>query len=627
MQREQDENHRPDASESLMKPLWPCVPGAALFALILGLGAGATALAIAPSHSADGPTRGLWPPMSPPVLTWFSVLVVLLVALQTRPWTSIRNLDALVLVLIALLLALREDQSYLPADRTGLTLRGWTYLLLPLAAGYWLLRGLWLMRARLVAPPPVNLSDGASVVLLAAALTFALAEVSTAPLSAGSRDGLVGGLYMAETGKLPHGQAEGFDARSPLLHILHAAFIRLEPPVAYVGEKPLPMTWQNRAEWIAGTWWTTLESSPARLLNGVLVILAVAGLAWIGGQLHSATLGVGLAAIFCAFPGATECFSRPEIMLPTTLLIWSLAFALVPGIGGLLSMFLGVLAGVAWPWCWLGLPATLGYFLRKGWNGVGASAGLLAGLVTCLFGMTALTDPGLPRAPGALSAAGLSPAYVATLDAAGRLRLTESEPSTTQPHPLQAGLWRFLLNGDHTIVPNSANVPFRAVQAEGPAREELQRHYREAIAAAPEATRLWVALRTILEATWIPAVQPQHPVEPVWQVWTTETVGSQLWTQIRRGLKLLCGVLALLAAIVLLQMGEPRPYQLVGALATVFSAALFTSEPGAVTNWVWLLPAMLATIAAHGRALGLPPQPLPQPAEALGPAPRITIND
>ncbi len=608
-----------------MKPFWPGAPGTTLFVLILGLGAAFPLQADVPASPATEPAGTFWPPTFLPLLTWFSVLVVLLVGLQTRPWLSIRNLDALVLVLIALLLALRDEQSYLPRDRTGLTLHGWTYLLLPLTTAYWLLRGLWLMRARQVAPPPVNLSEGAAVVLLAAALSFALAEVAHAPLSAGSRDGLVGGLYTAQTGRLPHGEAVGSDARSPLLYLVHAGFIRLEPPVAYVGGKPLPMTWQNRAEWMAGAWWTTLESSPARLLNGALLILAVTGLAWIGGQLHSAALGAGLAAVFCAFPGAAECFSRPEIMLPSTLLIWSLAFALVPGIGGLLSLYLAVLAGVAWPWSWLGLVPMLGYFLRKGWNGVGASAGLLAGLGTCLFGVTGLTHPALPRADGALAAAGLSPAYVATLDPAGRLRLSEREPAATQPHPLQAGLWRFLLNSDNATVPNSGNVPFRAVQAEEPAREELQRRYREAIAAAPEATRLWVALRTILEATWLPAVQPQPPVEPVWQVWSTGTVGPQLWTQIRRGLKLLCGVLALLAAIVLLRTGEPRPYQLVGALAAVFSAALFTSQPGAVTNWAWLSPMILAVVTAHGRAAGLPPPP--GAAEARGPAPRITIND
>lgn len=597
------------------------VAGMALIGLILAACPGAAALAGAPD--------GLWPPLSGPVLLWFSVLAILLVTLQTRPWLSIRNLDALMLVLTALLLALRGDRSYIPGDRTGLTLRDWTYLLLPLATGYWLLRGLWLMRARQVAAPPVNLSEGASVVLLAAALIFALTQVASAPLSSGSRDGLVGGLYMAESGRLPYGETVGFDAQSPLLYALHAGFIRLEPPVAYVGDRPLRMTWQNRAEWMRGPWWTTLEASPARLVNGALLLLAIAGLAWIGGQLHSATLGLGLATIFSVFPGAAECFSRPEIMLPTALLIWSIAFALVPGIGGLLSTFLAVLAGAAWPWAWLGLPALLGYFLRKGWNGVGASAGTLAGLAACLFGVTGLTNPSVPRADGALAATGVSPAYVGALGPDGRLVLTPREPTTTQPHPLQAGLWRFLLNSDNAIVPNSEKVPFRAVLAEGPAREELQRRYREAIAAAPEATRLWVALRTVLEATWLPAAEREQPVEPVWQVWSGSTGSPQLWTQIRRGLKLICAVLALVAAIAVLRTSEPRAYQLVGALAVVCSAALITSGPGPVTNWAWLLPVTLAVIAAHGRAagVGVTAQRPREPSEPLGAAPRITIND
>ena len=59
-------------------------------------------------------------------------------------------------------------------------------------------------------------------------------------------------------------------------------------------------------------------------------------------------------AVFCVFPGSLECLPRPEIMLPSFLLTWTIVFALLPFVGGALATLCLVLAGVAWPWAWLG---------------------------------------------------------------------------------------------------------------------------------------------------------------------------------------------------------------------------------------------------------------------------------
>lgn len=574
-----------------------------------------------------GSAAELTPELSGATLTWFAIVLILALTLHTRPLFTVRNLDALVLAATCLLLAYRWDRGVLAGDPMSLSLQTWASILLGVATLYWLLRGVWLLQARSVPAATPNVSEGSMLVLIAAGLVVSFSHVATAPITAASRDALVGGLCVLETGKLPYGDAAGYDTRSPLLYVAQAGMLRLAPLQAEVSGAPTNVAWHNRSAWMVGDWISTVDPTAVRLLNGLLVILTMAPLVWIGKQLHSLSIGLTMMAAFAVFPGAVECFSRPDIMLPTMLVTWSVAFALLPGIGGLLSVLVISLAGLAWPWCWFGLPVLLGYFLRKGWSGVGAVVGLLGGTAACVLTVVGLTSPMLPRADGSIAAAGAQPSHVAELSAGGSLVIEPSSiPPATVTTDFKSGLWTFLLERESLAAPDAGNVLYRHVSAEGPARDALQKHYRQALAAADDMTRFWTGTRTILEATWLADRPPYALVPGTWQQWSAHFGGDSLWTNVRRGVKILSGLLALLFFVMLVRLAEPRPHQMVGAMLAVAALVLIASPLGPATNWAWLLPLVLTTLAAHGNAAYQVERPGVAPIPVARGGPRITAN-
>ena len=377
-----------------------------------------------------------------------------------------------------------------------------------------------------------------------------------------------------------------------------------------------------------------------RLANALLLVLLLSALAGIGHRMHSVALGQMLVVVACIFPGVLECLARPEIMLPTVLLAWSIAFVTVPGVGGLLSVLALVLAGLAWPWAWLALPVMLAYFFRRGWQALGATIGLVGGAAAAVVGITALVAPALPRADGALREAGMTPPYAARLSDDGTPVIEHRRPSETiEPMFIKKRIWRPLLNRDELrldsasmqpALPNGVDaraVRYRDVVATGEAREVLQDDYRAALAQEPQVARMCASLRTVLEATWKPEVKPTAPVVGVWDLWAAEQPGGQ-WTLIRRVAKIVVGLLALLVALVLIRGQRPQVHQLIGGLLVVCAATLVISMPGAATNWVWLMPAALAALAANSGAPAakLETRASERPPLDLGPAPRITVE-
>ncbi|MFQ5807757.1 MAG: hypothetical protein ACE5I3_15025, partial [Phycisphaerae bacterium] len=271
----------------------------------------------------EKPASALWadflPELSGSTLAWIAAVVILLLTLQTKPLLSWHNLDGLVLALTALLLSLRNNGGVIQGDPTGQTVQWWTYLLLTLVGLYWVARGLKLLLAKTVPALGPNVSEGAMIVLIIAGLCIAASHVAKAPLSAGSRDGLIGGICVAETGQLPYGDAFGHDARSPLLYLLHAGVVKLVEPTYEPSLDPVAMRWADRKAWLNDAAWETVDLTAVRLVNALLFVLLVGALAGIGHRHHSIALGQMLVVILCIFPGALECLARPEIMLPTTL--------------------------------------------------------------------------------------------------------------------------------------------------------------------------------------------------------------------------------------------------------------------------------------------------------------------
>lgn len=593
---------------------------------------------------------GFWPDLSPPTLAWFAAVVILALTLRLRPMLTLRNLDALVLVGMCLLVALRGGSPAAPLRAWGPA--WWASVGLTASAVYWLVRGAVLLRGGGSARHEGNVSRGAMVVLLSAALAVGVHQLATAPISDGSRDGIIGGLCLAETGRLPYGDAPGFETRSPLLYLVHAGAVWAVPPILEprVAEQPEAMLWDTRDEWLATPWLEQATLTAARLVNAVFFVLMLVGLLVIGRFLRSAAVGPTMVAIFCVFPGALECLPRPEIMLPTVLLTWTIAFALMPAVGGLLATLTLTLAGAAWPWAWPGLPVLLAYFWRRGWPALGSSAGLLAGGALIAAGLLALVRPGMPRADGALAIAGERPAYTVQLAADGVLvidRRDAGQPPGPAQRALSAPLWRWLLRSESVTLPrqpggldidwpnavSGEDVLFREVAASPEARAALQPAYRSAVGELPWYRRLPVALRTVLEATWVPVTPVAGPVPGAWALWAGPQPLEGGWVLVRRLVKVAVGLLAVVAAVLICLGQRTAPRHLVAGLLAVGAGSLLASASGAVTNLVWLLPAALALWALHEvpeskiAATELAEFQELAAAGEDGPAPRITYEN
>lgn len=586
-----------------------------------------------------------WPDLGWTSVCWFAAVVILALTIRLRPLFSMRNLDALVLAAMCLLLALRATIGAPPGSQH--TWHWWAYLGLTASAVYWLLRGMALLASRQAIQPPGTVSAAVRLVLVLAGLALSIQQIVTAPLSDGSRDGLVGGLFTAATGKLPYGDVPGFEERSPLVYLVHAAAVRgVEPSVQLPGDDAeYAMGWANHDRWLTQPWPEFADLTAVRLVNAALFVGILAGLLVIGTRLRAEGSGWLMVAVFCVFPGTLECLPRPEIMLPALLLTWTVAFALLPGLGGLLATVCLVLAGVAWPWAWLGLPLVLAYFWRRGWQALGSFIGLAGGAALCWFGLTLLMQPALPRTNGALALAGLSPSYAARLADQETVvidRRTGTDEESTSP-AASSWLWRWLVARESIALkqpenaaagysidwPNSVSgdgVLYRDVVPTSAALPVLQGAYRDLLAQAPAPTRALVAARTLLEFTWLRAGETQPETGGAWALWGGSPVMEARWIMIRRVVKVVVLVLVLWATLAIWLGRRNRPRHMLGAILLLASGSLLASDTGAVTNLAWLLPLVTALWAVHEAP---PTRPVTVPTAVSfepGPAPRITLE-
>lgn len=601
--------------------------------------AAAAARAAAPGRS---PLR---PSLDGAAQAWIALIVIVLLGWQFRSRFSWHNLDVLTLGVAGVLMLLRGVTAPLPGDPLGRTVQFWGYTLLTALALYWMVRGYRLLAAPSVPPFAPNVTPGGLAILALAGLLMSLNTIAQAPMSVGSRDGLAGGICFAETGKLPYGDAPGFDGRSPLLYLMHAGAVKVWQPTLDADG----VAWSNRAVWMQGDKLRKADPTPARLVNGALFILTFGGLAWLGRRLHSPSMGLTLATIFCVFPGASECFARPEIMLPVALVTWSLAAMTLAGVGGLLSTFLLAVAGLAWPWAWLLGPAALAFFFRRGLQSIGATIGALAGVAGCGAVVYYLVAPSLPRETGALEAAGQSGTYSALMS--GNQEVVINTLRTSEPLErvmLKSTLWEALLKADDirfdphespaTLPPgvDASTILYREIATSGAAAEALNRGYRKRAEAAPPLPRLAANLRTLAEATWLPEIPNELPIPSAWAVWPSFSASLEpAFIVARRATKIAVVALGLLTCWPLLRRKDrPQIHQVIGAMLGISAAILIASETGAAGNLAWIVPAFLAALAARtvdATGFGAPTDsPGPRPAvRAIAeppPMPRITVE-
>lgn len=604
----------------------------------------------------------IWPDLSPSTLAWFAAIIILALNFRTRPLISLRNLDTLVLVAIGIALAARFETAT-PAWLNGHSVQWLAYVLLGVATAYWLIRGLGLaLGPREIPRVHVSVSSSAMLVFLLVGMAICVREIATAPISIGSRDGVVGGLALLDTGKHAYGQAPGYETRSPALYGLHAAVMFAIPPrVINDAGIIVPARWDQRKTWLTEDWVSNAQLAAARATNALLFMLMLVGLYLCGARLHSAGVGLTMVAVFTVFPGTLECLARPEIMLPATLLTWATYLALLPGMFSFFSMLLLCLAGISWPWAWFAMPVFLASFIRRGaLSAIAASAALVGAFALAAFALTTLVQPAAPRADGALRAAGVMPKFeLVQVEETWRLRPV-APPTTQVAGGVTSGLWRFLLNRDEARYAGSTKSGVRLFELDQSAGQSIDGEpflFRETRFASPDSpvssqytpadgefsTRLAAGLRTVLEAVWLPAAAPADPVPPATVVWLAGASQTSADT-IRFWSKSAAALACIVVGMFLLLGQRNGPHHLIGGIAFASAAGLLASGIGPATNWVWLMPAVLALTAVHLEPPGVLRKPIASPGGAaggaagvgitpsaasgrLGPAPRITVQE
>lgn len=564
----------------------------------------------------------IWPRLETTHLTWLAILGILALTLRFDPRAWARSVDGIFLVCTALWLPLRmlPDAALAP---DGQPWRTWAAALLMLVTIYWVIRGLLLVAGR--APARADASGGATTVFLVAAVALTAHALQARPLAPSARDALEGGLYAFDHRCMPYGDVPRHDSRSPLVYLAAAGWNSLSPYEA------LPSRMAPSDESSVGHRIEIGADTPVgysdrslRRLNLLLTAAVVGGLLVIGTRLHSGPMALVLVVIYLLFPGTLEGLGDPSLLIATALVTWSVAFALVPWVGGFLSAFTLVLAGLAWPWAWLAIPAQQAYFLRRGWGLIGAALGLLLGLGTIGFVVSETIRPTLPRTDGVLQAAHRTPRFSADLVENGAvLRIVAAPAPASAPYHLLKSAADWLIEQEDTtlaaavsrtgtyrielpptIAPES--VRFRDISAaDQEAREILQAEYRYDLQRSSDQKQFIAKVRSLLDATWRVPADPHAADVSTWDAAARLVSGSSGETVdwLRRSMKILAGVAAGLLAVVILARRSVNANTLIGAVTAVLTLAYLASAQSAAANWTWILPILLAAHAASALAV------------------------
>ncbi len=576
----------------------------------------------------------LWPEISLEGIAWPAALLILLMGVGA-PILSRRTLDALILAATCVLFAVRGNQTMSPDGEH--TWQWWSATLLAGTLVYWLIRGVQQFMRPSLDAREVNLSRAGCVLLLVAGIAVAGHVVANAPLKPSSYDGLAGGIHVAETGYLPYGNAPGHDGASPLVYWVHAGVFRLIPsPPAdeLVGHAPGDYSFDDEElEMLAVVY-------PLRFVNAVVGTLLLTAIYVLGRQWGVQGAGLVAVALTCLLPPALDLLTDPGIAIAAMLVAWSLAFAMVPYVGGLLSLLAILAAGLAWPWCWLLIPGLLAYFARHSWQVVSATVGLAAGIAGLVIAASSLTQPTIPRAAGLMADAGLQPGFRATRQADNLILIERREPTESAPAHMFAKVFQWLLLAEGATVASAsssadiewvqtgngvdpAEVFYRSVEADPTLGATLRQAYRADLADESTLTRTWAGMRTMLEQTWRPDAAEAQPTPGHWELWGAfSEQHADRYRLIRRSIKVLAALLSLAAGIALFLRNQIRPSHLLGAFAVVSAALLLASQDGALQQIGWLVPLMV-TLWLTGASVGKVPQITVQQAAQAPPAPRV----
>lgn len=574
----------------------------------------------------------LWPNLDPRNLTWFSVVIILVLAFRTGPMISLRNLDALVLAASCVFLALRWEPG---ADAQGREWRWWGYVLCAAAAGYWVLRGLQVVLARRVAVRPANVSEGALLILVAASALIAVSVAGKSESTQASLDGVSGGLQLANLGTMPYGDIPNRDQQAPMVYLTYAGAAKLMQTFGADRQAPA-----EGGRWTNEGWLREHGSSLALVTHLVLFGLALLALYSIGAVLHSPPMGLTLMALFAVFPGVLECIGQPNVMVPTVFALWALALALAPGVGGLLGMLMLTVGVLASPWLALGIPVLLAWCMRRGILAFSALLGLAAGIAVCGLVLVRTVQPTLPSESGALTAAGLAPTHAVSVRD-GQIHVDRVEPPPPAEE-LRRYFWKPLLEADDTVFiaagpadsgddpGRGVAVPYHRLSAEAESLEFLQDQYRDDVRNSSLVSRAAAALRTVLEAAWLE--DGRTDVLPsAWGYWAAHSdLPGERWDNIRRIAKLGALLVAVALAFAVLLGRRTLPHQLVGALLTLAAAVSLVSSSGPVMHLAPMVGLAVILFAIHAAPqvsarVSTQAAPAPPPPVA-GRAPRITVD-
>ncbi len=333
-------------------------------------GAGAPAAPAVATSTPTGPDyRRLFRPVfQPAVLVWFGGLLWLLLALDYRRFWSLRTVDVLAVIFLAVAFEFRHDTRPVTsrAPEISYAFTAWTALFTICA--YFFLRTLGqLLRRTTTKTPPPNIG-AAAWVLLAFVVSTNFCTLPVADVGERGKRAALGGQYLRQTGNLPYGQTAFEAADGPLMYALHAALLKpasILRPAA--GSPPVASDSSTAPDSDRAPGAALSNLAPARWISGAAHALLLLGIVILGRQYHSATTGAMLAGLYGILaPVAGEVAVAP-MTVPGALVVWALLFASPKArtIGAALSGILLATAAGTMFYAGLLAPAWFGYFLRR----------------------------------------------------------------------------------------------------------------------------------------------------------------------------------------------------------------------------------------------------------------------